>query len=115
MNPLTDSTAALPFTVRVDAVELRHAMRVRGLTGAGLSRRAAELGCKVSQATISHALNGRRIHPTTLRAINAVLRAVPPLRDVESFVARDGVVIARSIRWGSPVMSRHGAREESDQ
>jgi hypothetical protein len=101
MNPATDGPAPLPFTVRVEAAELRHAMRVRGLTGAGLCRRAAELGCKVSQATISHALNGRRIHPTTLRAINAVLRDVSLLSDVEGFVAREGVVIAPDIRWGS--------------
>jgi hypothetical protein len=115
MNPATDSAAAQPFTVRVDVAQLRHAMRVRGLTGAGLSRHSAELGCRVSQATISHALNGRRIHPTTLRAINAVLRSVPPLSDVESFVARDGVVIAPGVPWGSPVSSGLGAREEGDR
>ncbi|TMC12897.1 MAG: hypothetical protein E6J41_02060 [Chloroflexi bacterium] len=101
MNLAHDSAAALPFTVRIDAAELRHAMRVRGLTGAELSRKAAELGCKVSQATVSHALNGRRIHPNTLRAINAVLRAVAPLSDVEALVARDRVVIGPGIQWGS--------------
>ena len=97
MNPTADSTAAPPFGVRVDAVELRHAMRIRGLTGADLARRAG-----VSQATISHTINGRRIHPATLRAISAVLHSVPPLEDVEALVARDeGVILGHGVHWGS--------------
>jgi hypothetical protein len=84
-------TAAQPYGVRIDAAKLLHAMRVRGLTGAAVARRSREIaeregGVSVSQATISHAVNGRRVHPTTLRAIHAVLRAVPPLDDIEALI-----------------------------
>ncbi len=97
MNPARDVTAAPPYSVRIDTRELRHAMRIRGLTGAELARRAG-----VSQATISHTINGRRIHPATLRAINAVLHSVPPLEDVEALVARDdGVIVGNGVRWGN--------------
>ncbi len=69
-------------------------------------------------ATISHALNGRRIHPATLRAINAVLRAVAPLEDVEALVAReDAVILGESVHWGSqPRALRHArnAQLEAD-
>jgi transcriptional regulator with XRE-family HTH domain len=88
MNGSSIRTAAPPYSIRIDPCALRHAMRVRGLTGAELARRA-----KVSEATISHALNGRRIHPATLRAINTVLRAVPPLDNVEALVTREEAVI----------------------
>jgi transcriptional regulator with XRE-family HTH domain len=84
LNLTTDRPAAPPHGVRIDARALRHAMSVRALTGNELARRA-----RVSNATISHAMNGRRIRPATLRAINAVLRATPPLEDVEALLARD--------------------------
>ncbi len=84
MNPSPVRTVAPPYSVRIDPCALRDAMRVRALTGAELARRA-----KVSEATISHAMNGRRIRPATLRAINAVLRATPPLEDVEALLAGD--------------------------
>jgi hypothetical protein len=63
-----------PYGVEVDATELRREMQCRGLTGAELARRA-----KVSPATISHALNGRRIHPSKLRAIRAALNETEAL------------------------------------
>ncbi len=95
MSPATDSTTAPPFGVRIDAAKLRHAMRIRGLTGTELARRAG-----VSQATISHTINGRRIHPGTLRAINAALHSVPPLEDVEALVARDdGMILGDNVQW----------------
>jgi hypothetical protein len=81
--------------VRIDGAALRHAMRIRGLTETEMARRSKELcvGTRrrggVSQATISHALNDRRVHPATLVAINAVLRAIPPLHGVEDLVALD--------------------------
>ena len=105
MNPAPDAAAAPPFSVRIDPHELRHAMRIRGLTGAEVARRSREIavhegGVSVSQATMSHALNGRRIHPATLRAINDVLRSVPPLEDVEALVVRDnGVVVGDDVHW----------------
>ena len=84
MNPSPVRPAAPPYSVRIDACALRRAMRVRGLTGTELARRA-----NVSEATISHAMNGRRIRPATLRTINSVLRATPPLEDVEALIAGD--------------------------
>ena len=73
-----------PFSAAVNAVELRHQMRLRGLTGAELARKAG-----VSPATISHALNGRRIHPTKLRAISAALHRIPPLPGVDALLMVD--------------------------
>ncbi len=96
MNPAPDATAAPPFSVRIDPHELRHAMRIRGLTGTELARRAG-----VSQATISHALNGRRIRPATLRRINAVLRGVRPLNSVKALVHREHAIVV-GVRWGDP-------------
>jgi transcriptional regulator with XRE-family HTH domain len=73
---------SLAYSVRVNGAALRHQMRVRGLTGAELARRAKQRGDALSQATISHALNGRRIHPSKLRAIAAVLNEAEPLPGV---------------------------------
>jgi hypothetical protein len=73
----------------VNAGELRHQMRVRGLTGAEVARRAKAHGHRVAEATISHALNGWRIHPAKLRAIAAVLQQVDPLPGVDGLVQAD--------------------------
>jgi hypothetical protein len=78
--------AAPPYTVAVNAAELRHQMRLRGLTAGEVTRRAKARGHRVSEATISHALNGWRIHPAKLRAIAAVLHDVDPLPGVEGLV-----------------------------
>ena len=97
MNVSLIRAVAPPYSVRIDPSALRHAMRVRGLTGAELARRS-----KVSEATISHALNGRRIHPATLRAINTVLRAVPPLEKVESLVTcEEAAMLGSDEQWSS--------------
>lgn len=61
-------------SVTVDAVDLRQEMERRGLTGSELARRA-----RVSPATVSHALNGRRLHPAKRRAIYAALHGVEPI------------------------------------
>lgn len=76
---------APPFGVRVRAAELRHQMQQRGLTGAELARRA-----RVAEATISHALNGRRIHPAKLRAIAGALLQLEPLPGAEALVEDEG-------------------------
>jgi excisionase family DNA binding protein len=75
MKPRIVATGADP-TNRVpgDAEELRHEMEMRGVTGRELARRA-----RVSEATVSHALNGRRIHPAKRHAIVAALYAIEPL------------------------------------
>jgi hypothetical protein len=70
----------------VNAAELRHQMRLRGLTAGEITRRARARGHRVSEATISHALNEWRIHPAKLRAIAAVLHDVEPLPGVEGLV-----------------------------
>jgi hypothetical protein len=99
MNPSRNSVVELPLTadaqvrrrparlysVAVNAAELRHQMRVRGLTGAELARRA-----NVSPATISHALNGRRIHPAKFRKIAMELHKAEPMPGVEMLIQRDG-------------------------
>jgi transcriptional regulator with XRE-family HTH domain len=59
-------------------------MRQRGLTGAELARRAA-----VSAATISHAVNGRRIHPAKLRAILDAMHRAEPLPGLDLLILRD--------------------------
>jgi transcriptional regulator with XRE-family HTH domain len=77
---------SLPYSVAVNGAELRHQMRIRGLTAAELARRARARRAKVSEATISHALNGRRIHPAKLHAIAGVLQDVEPLPGVDRLV-----------------------------
>lgn len=64
--------------MQVNPAALRQEMRLRGLTGAELARRAG-----VSPATISHALNGRRIHPAKRHAIHTVLQRVEPLLSLD--------------------------------
>jgi transcriptional regulator with XRE-family HTH domain len=60
-----------PFGVAIRVDVLRHEMRLRGLTGAALGRLAG-----LSNATISNALAGRRLHPCTFRKIAAHLANV---------------------------------------
>ncbi len=60
-----------PFGVAMRVDVLRHEMRLRGLTGAALGRLAG-----LSNATISNALAGRRLHPSTFRKIAAHLARV---------------------------------------
>lgn len=76
--------AGRPYSVAVNASELRHQMRVRGLTGATLAKRAG-----VSAATVSHALNGRRIHPAKLRAIAVELHNTEPMPGIDVLIRSD--------------------------
>lgn len=78
------SACGRPYSVAVNAAELRHQMRLRGLTGAALAKRAG-----VSTATVSHALNGRRIHPAKLRAIALELHKAEPMPGVDALIRRD--------------------------
>jgi transcriptional regulator with XRE-family HTH domain len=87
--PLTADAQGRPrptrlYSVAVNAAELRHQMRVRGLTGAELARRA-----NVSPATISHALNGRRIHPAKFRKIATELHKAEPMPGVDALIQRE--------------------------
>jgi hypothetical protein len=77
------------YSVAVNATELRHQMRLRGLTAAEVARRARARGHRVAEATISHALNGWRIHPAKLRAIAVVLQEIEPLPGVDGLVLAD--------------------------
>ena len=53
--------------------------------GAELARRA-----NVSRATISHALNGRRIHPAKFRKIASELHKAEPMPGIETLIRGDG-------------------------
>jgi excisionase family DNA binding protein len=59
-------------------------MEIRGVTGRELARQA-----RVSEATISHAVNGRRIHPAKRRAIMAALYASEPLARANAVTLAD--------------------------
>jgi hypothetical protein len=74
-----------PYGVEVDADELLREMRRLGITGAELAREA-----KVSPATVSHALNGRRIHPAKLRAIRGALNRMKPIPGWDSLLRKGG-------------------------
>lgn len=77
----TSTPSPPPFSVVVRVGELRHQMHIRGLTGAELARRAG-----ISAATVSHALNGRRIHPRKLMAMVAALVRVEPMPGIDALV-----------------------------
>src|SRR5215471_636229 len=85
----TDLGGSLAYSVLVNGPMLRHQMRLRGLTAAEVARRSGNRGQRVSEATISHAINGHRIHPAKLRAIAAVLHAEDPLPGAESLMQPD--------------------------
>jgi transcriptional regulator with XRE-family HTH domain len=61
---------------------LRGQMRLRGLTGAALARLTG-----LSDATISNALAGRRLHPSTFRLIAAGLAKVEVVPGAEALAA----------------------------
>jgi len=82
-------SASPPYSVLVDAPALRHQMRLRGLTAAEVARRSRKRGQRVSEATISHALNGHRIHPAKLRAIAVVLQEAEPLPGMDGLLQTD--------------------------
>jgi hypothetical protein len=82
--PLRRHRGTSSYAVAVNSDELRYQMHLRGLTGAELARRA-----RVSPATISHALNGRRIHPTKFRKIAVELQRADPMVGAEALIRRD--------------------------
>lgn len=83
---LTARRGACPgaFGVAMRGDVLRHEMRVRGLTGAALARLTG-----LSDATISNALAGRRLHPSTFRVIAAQLARVEVVPGAEALAASD--------------------------
>jgi transcriptional regulator with XRE-family HTH domain len=92
--------------VSIDADRLRQEMARRGLDGQQLATLA-----RVTPATISHALNRRRLGLTTLRAIARVLAATAPLEGAE-FLAPTGQVSRRPAqRSGAPEVAASEARE----
>lgn len=80
----TRRSASRPYGVEVDAEQLLREMRRLGITGAELARLA-----KVSPATVSHALNGRRLHPAKLRAIRAALNGMKPVPGWDSLLRKN--------------------------
>ncbi|MGH7882272.1 MAG: helix-turn-helix domain-containing protein [Candidatus Dormibacteraceae bacterium] len=73
-----------PASVKVHVNQLRREMYLRGFSGSELARKAG-----VSQATVSHALNGRRILPAKLRALAAALIKVELIPGIDGFIAPD--------------------------
>jgi lambda repressor-like predicted transcriptional regulator len=71
-----------PFGVRIRGAVLREQMRLGGLTGAQLARQTG-----LSEATISNALAGRRLHPSTFRLIAAALAKVEVIPGAEALAA----------------------------
>jgi transcriptional regulator with XRE-family HTH domain len=71
-----------PFGIAMKGDVLRHQMRLRGLTGSALARLT-----RLSDATISNALAGRRLHPNTFRRIVAQLAKVEVLPNAELLAA----------------------------
>jgi transcriptional regulator with XRE-family HTH domain len=70
--------------IAIDSDRLRLEMARRGLDG----RQLAELA-RVTPATISHALNRRRVGLNTVRALARALATTPPLQGAD-FVAPQG-------------------------
>lgn len=89
VTPARRRRSPSPYSVAVDGVELRRQMQLRGLTAAEVARRAKARGLKVAEATISHALNGWRIHPAKLQAIATVLHEIEPLPGVNALLLAD--------------------------
>jgi transcriptional regulator with XRE-family HTH domain len=75
--------------VSIDSDRLRLEMARRGLDG----RQLAELA-RVTPATISHALNRKRVGLKTVRALAKALATTPPLQGAD-FVALRGEVAER--------------------
>jgi transcriptional regulator with XRE-family HTH domain len=73
-----------PRKVAINTAQLKRQMELRGLSGADLARQA-----KVAEATVSRALNGRRIQPGTLRAIAEALALAAPIPGVDSLLDPD--------------------------
>lgn len=76
------ATSPGPFGVTIRGAVLREQMRLRGLTGAQLARMT-----ELSEATISNALAGRRLHPSTFRQIAAALAEVEVIPGAEALAA----------------------------
>jgi transcriptional regulator with XRE-family HTH domain len=72
------------FGVVVRGDVLRRHMRLRGLTGSDLARMSG-----LSDATISHALAGRHLHPSSFRKIVAHLARVDVIPGAEDLAAHD--------------------------
>lgn len=72
------------YGVAVKGRELLREMRLRGLTGAELARRA-----RVSPATVSQAVNNRRVHPRKLQAIVTALIETEPVPGLARFAAEE--------------------------
>jgi hypothetical protein len=73
-----------PFGVAMKANVLRREMRLRGLTGTALGRLTG-----LSNATISNALAGRRLHPSTFRKIAANLARVEVIPGAEALAQEE--------------------------
>ena len=64
----------------INRENLRRELLRRGLTNGEFAARAG-----VSAMTVSHALSGRRLHPSTIRAFARALTNTPPIPGVDAF------------------------------
>jgi predicted transcriptional regulator len=79
-EPSVSSGPDRSYGIVINGRELRRQRLIRGLTGADLARRA-----RVAATTVSHAENGRPIHPRKLYAIVAILAEREPIPGFEAF------------------------------
>jgi transcriptional regulator with XRE-family HTH domain len=73
-----------PKTIRANGAEMRRRMHRLGVSGVELARKA-----KVAEGTIAHALHGRRLQPSTFRAI---AKALADLAELEAIPGVDGLI-----------------------
>jgi hypothetical protein len=73
---------ARPVGVLLNRPRLEHELRVRGLNEAEAAKVAG-----ISAATMSHALNGHRVRPATLRKIARTLARIQPIPGAEALMA----------------------------
>lgn len=73
------------YAVVVKGGELRRRMTRLGLSTVMLASRA-----RVARGTVSHALNGRPIHPAKLRAIAIALAECEPIPGAEGLIDYEG-------------------------
>jgi transcriptional regulator with XRE-family HTH domain len=75
-------TSALMAAANVNVDRLRREMLLRGWDGVDLAFHAG-----VSPATVSHAINGRAVSPTTLRKLAKALVGAPVVAGAEELLA----------------------------
>jgi hypothetical protein len=71
-------------TIRVNGAEMRRRMNRLGVSGVELARKA-----RVAEGTVAHALQGRRLLPSTFRAI---AKKLAELEEAESIPGAEALI-----------------------